>query len=113
MPVLTSNNYNPSKVHRRAFKSVFVNPSRPAPFKYFLTTDEYASTIGCLPGVIKLWRSQWIREGFGPGVEPIKIDREYRYRWESVTQNTEGTFLALMKKDPSKLLAGKNHKETE
>jgi hypothetical protein len=106
-------NYNRRRVHRRAFKSVFVNPPRPAPFKYFLDSREYARTIGCAVRQIRLWQAEWKQSGYGPGVEPIKINGAYRYRWESVTQSTEGTFMELMRHDLADFLAGKHDKEKD
>jgi hypothetical protein len=100
MPVpVPACNYHRCKIRRRTFKSVFVHAPRPAPFKYFLDSREYAATIGCDVRRIRLWRAEWKQNGYGPGVEPIKIDGVYRYRWECVTQSPDGAFLARMKSD--------------
>jgi hypothetical protein len=102
MHCVQSRRSNDRRIRHRAFKSVFVHPPQPAPFKYFLDSREYARTIGCTERTIQLWRKEWLSRGYGPGVEPIKINCVYRYPWESVTQSSEGTFLALMKKDRSR-----------
>ena len=97
------------RIRRRAFRSVFVHPPRLAPFRYWLDAREYARTIGVTERTIALWLKEWKERGYGPGVKPILIDRvHYRYPWEAVTQNSEGTFLAMMKQSRAKCLAGNN-----
>jgi hypothetical protein len=108
MPAPACKNYYRCKVHRRAFKSVLVNPPQPAPFRYWLDSRTYSKVLGVTERTIALWRKQWKERGYGHGVEPIKIDGVYRYRWESVTQSSEGTFLDLMKKDRARFLATTN-----
>jgi hypothetical protein len=43
MSAFTCKNHNRRRLHRRAFKSVFVNPPRPAPFKFYLSEREYST----------------------------------------------------------------------
>jgi hypothetical protein len=63
MPTLARKNHR-RRLHRRAFKSVFVNPPRPAPFKFYLSEREYAQTIGTTERMIRKWREQWKRTGY-------------------------------------------------
>jgi hypothetical protein len=102
VPALLCKSPNRRRLHRRAFKSVFVNPPRPAPFKFYLSEREYAQTIGTTERMIRKWREQWKRTGYGPGVRPESFDGvHWRYAWEAVTQNTEGTWLNMLKADRS------------
>jgi hypothetical protein len=91
---------NDRRVRHRAFKSIFVNPPQTAPFRYFLDSREYAATIGCDVRQIRSWQSEWKKNGFGPGVEPVCIEGVHRYRWDQITSAPEGsTFLDLMRRD--------------
>jgi hypothetical protein len=97
------------RVRHRAFTSVFVHPPQPPVFRYFLNSREYARTIGCTDHTIRMWRSQWLRTGHGPGAPPVRIDGSWRYRFDEITNAPEGeTFLDLMRRDLADFIAGKH-----
>jgi hypothetical protein len=97
-------------------RSVFIRQPRPAPFRYMLDMKELCETYGISLWTARKAKQQWLTQGYGPFARPIPIRDGnrvcWRYYWEEVTQNSDGTFLKLMKQDQARFLARKADKET-
>lgn len=103
------------RVRRRAFRSAFCKPPVAPPPRWFLTAQEFADARGVKLPTVAAWRTVWRKNNFesGPDARPVRIppSKEWFYRYDDVVPGAD--FVAAMKADRAKFLAGRNEKEKE
>ena len=93
------------RIRRKRFRSVFSRSPVSPPFRWFLSSQEFADARGVKLRTVAAWRSVWRKNGFqsGPDARPVQIppSKEWVYRWNDVTG---GDFVAELRAERWKLI---------
>ena len=97
-------------VHRRSFHSVFVYPSKPLPFVYYVDSKSCREFLGTTRDTQSSWVRSWKSTGFTSGTGPRPYSQpdgtyKYKYLWDELMNSQPGSeWLDIFRRDRAQWL---------